>query len=524
MKRREAILRVGTILIMLSAALVLPIRSFAATATATYSFANETDVTISELQTSTKSGAGQEFIELFNNTDTDIDLADTAHLGKDAWKVQYFSKTKLPALLAGSTAANGWTSPFRTIALTGTIAAGDYYVLAADGYVPGNIEPDQTYSSTLADDGGALQIIDSTTTTTSTVVTVHDRLAWSGDATLPTNPLLSPAPGSGSSLQRLPNQDSEYINDDMSLTGFIVGTVISPKSMWVAPVVPDPITPDPIDDPAPTPGDSLGAGTGIGTGTSITEPLVPVNDGLVPLTITELLPNPAAPQTDEVNEYIELHNPNDKPFNLKGYTLETGETTLHDFTFTSDTLVEPNSYQSFYSAETGLSLSNTGGQARLLDTSGTKLSETAVYTAANDGMAWALDALDGSWKWTNAITPGAENLITAPAVVVKTKPASTKAPAKTTKITTAKVKGVSTTKAKKAAAPKKAKKTKAKVTAATASTKTTAAVQPAPIHAGVLAAVAALAVGYGVYEYRHDLANRIHQFRTNRAVRRAARK
>jgi hypothetical protein len=517
MKRREAILRVGTILIMLSASLVLPIRSFAATTTTTYAFANDTDVIISELQTSTLSGAGQEFIELFNNTNRDIDLADTAHLGKDAWKVQYFSKTKLPALLADSTTANGWTSPFRTITLMGTIAAGDYYVLAADSYVPGNIEPDQTYSSTLADDGGAIQIIDSTTTNTNTVVTVHDRLAWSGDTTLPASTLLSPAPGSGLSLQRLPNMDSEYINDDTSLTSFLVGAVISPKSMWVAPVVSDPVTPDPTDNPIPTPGDSSGSNGGA-------EAPAPVNDGLAPPIITELLPNPAAPQTDEVNEYIELYNPNDKPFNLKGYTLETGETTLHDFTFTSDTVVEPNSYQTFYSAETRLSLSNAGGQARLLDASGTKLSETDVYTAANDGMAWALDSIDGSWKWTSATTPGAENLIISPAVVVKTQPSSPKTLVKTAKITTAKVKGVSTTKAKKAAAPKKAKKTKAKVTAATTSAKTAAVAKPAPIHAGVLAAAAVLAVGYGVYEYRHDLANRIYQFRTNGAARRAARK
>lgn len=249
MKCREAILRVG-IAFLLCMAVVAPAATFAATATTSYAYAAIPGVIITEVQTSTAKGAGEEFVELYNNTATDIDLADTANGGKDAWKLQYFSKTKLPTLLAASQSANGWVSPFRTIALTGTIAAGDYYVLAGDGYAPGNIEPDQTYTSTLSDDGGALQLIDSTTTGAATTVTVHGRLAWSNDTGLVPNSLLYVAPGSGPSLQRLPNTDSTYINTDGTLTTFTVAADISPKSVWSAPVAPDPAEAD-TGDSAP---------------------------------------------------------------------------------------------------------------------------------------------------------------------------------------------------------------------------------------------------------------------------------
>src|SRR4051794_28930546 len=60
--------------------------------------------------------AGQEFIELYNNSDTDINLA--------SWHVQYTSATK-----------TDWSSPSRNVTLTGVIQAGDYYLLASTGYL-----------------------------------------------------------------------------------------------------------------------------------------------------------------------------------------------------------------------------------------------------------------------------------------------------------------------------------------------------------------------------------------------------
>ena len=493
MKIRRDIMRVGASVI-LSAALVLgPIRSFAATATTTYAHVIGPDLFITELQTASTASGGEEFVEFYNNTDTDIDFADTAHAGKDAWKLQYFSSSKLSGLLATS----DWASPTRTISLTGTISAHDYYLLAAGTYQPGSLVPDQTYTSTLADDGGAVQLVDSTTTGTTTTLTIHNQLAWSSGASLPASSVLVVAPGAGKSLQRLPNADDEYVNDDGTLTTFTTDSLISPDNAWVPPA---PVT-------SPDPGSSSDT-----TGDDPTSnPVIADNIGLATPIITELLPNPVAPQTDEADEYIELYNPNDTAFDLNGYTLQTGETTLHNFTFTSDVLVEPHSFRAFFSAETGLSLSNSGGQARLLDKDQNLLNQSDSYSTAADGQAWALGN-DGVWQWTITPTPSAGNVINAP---VKT--SAVKTAVKVTKKSTAKVKGVTTT-IKKAAKPKKV--TKPASPSANASTATPVA---APIHTGVLAAVAVLAVGYMMYEYRKDVANYLYQLRTNRAARRAAR-
>lgn len=504
---RKQMVRMG-IVTVLGLALLAPAAQQATAATTNYAFASSKDVIITELQTGSVQSGGEEFIELFNTTGADIDLGDTAHGGKDAWKLQYFSKTKLSTLLPAADNASGWTSPFRTIALTGVIPAGDYYLLAGQGYAPGSIDPDQTYTSTLADDGGALQLVDATTSGATTAYGVHDRLAWSGDKTLPTSPVLFPVPGAGASLQRLPNENDEYLNQDGTPTGFTVGSAISPKNVWQPPVVEQP--PSPEEEPV---------ATGTTSGGDPTEPETPAvpatNDDLQPVQVTELLANPASPKTDEVDEYIELYNPNDVPFNLNGYTLEAGTTTLHDFTFTSDVMLQPGEYRAFYSVETKLALSNSGGQVKLLDKTQVVIAQSEPYTTADDGMAWALDVTDGTWKWTSSLTPGAVNLILIPAVAQKATKA-TKAKAVVAKKTTAKVKGTSTTKATKAKKAAKAKKVKVATTAAASSSP----VRPsAPIHVSAIAAVASLGVAYMLYEYRHDLGNRFHQFRTNRILR-----
>jgi hypothetical protein len=203
-----------------------------------------------------------------------------------------------------------------------------------------------------------------------------------------------------------------------------------------------------------------------------------------------LLPNPTGTGNDATDEFIELYNPNPAAFDLTGFTLQTGATTKHSYVFPAGTDLAPQSFTAFYSSVTGLSLSNTSGQADLLDPFGNKLSATDVYGTAKDGQAWSL--ANGKWYFTTAPTPNAAN-------VVKQITIASKATTKGNSV----VKGVST--------------------AASSATNAAQAASPVPIHPLVLAAIAVLAVGYGVYEYRNDLANGIHQFRANRANRRKAR-
>ncbi len=251
-------------------------------------------------------------------------------------------------------------------------------------------------------------------------------------------------------------------------------------------------------------------------------PNLPLGDsGLTVPEITELLPNPAGSGNDARDEFIELYNPNDSAFDLSGFKLQTGITSVHVYTFSSGASLPAKSFTSFTSAMTGLSLSNNGSRAQLLDPSGFVLVTTPAYGTASDGLAWGL--ANGHWYWSLTPTPGAANVITLPAPVTKTTLSSANAAALTSKSTksnpsvkTSKaVTGATakTSKVPKVVAPKTPKQKKP-VTKTIATTPTAAAVTARPVQAKVVALVAGLAVLYGVYEYRADLANGFFKLRS----------
>ena len=218
---------------------------------------------------------------------------------------------------------------------------------------------------------------------------------------------------------------------------------------------------------------------------------MPVADsGLTAPQITELLPNPVGTGNDATDEFIELYNPNSAPFDLSGFALETGTTTLHTYTFPEDTLLPAQSFQAFYSSQTKLGLSNTAGQATLLDPFGSVLSTADPYAKAKDGEAWALAS--GKWSYTIQPTPGKANIIQLSAAE------KVKAAAKASTVTS-----------------------KPKTTTAATPTSDTGSMVANLVHPWVLAAAASGALLYGVYEYRRDVANGLFKLRAKLRARRA---
>ncbi len=222
-----------------------------------------------------------------------------------------------------------------------------------------------------------------------------------------------------------------------------------------------------------------------------------LNVGLAPPLITELLPNPLGTGNDGSDEFIELYNSNDTVFTLSGFTLQTGLSTTHSWVIPSGATIPAKGFKVFYASESGLSMSNTSGQVALFDATGTKIAESDPYDSAPDGQAWAL--ANGTWYWTTKMTPGATNVIAKPIA---------KSATGVKKLTVAKktaVKGAST------------KKTAKKKAAAANSAATTLSSVPTAVHVAlhplVLATAAAAAIGYGLYEYRHDIANTFRRFR-----------
>ena len=241
-------------------------------------------------------------------------------------------------------------------------------------------------------------------------------------------------------------------------------------------------------------GDTAGAppyvvlGTGNGSGS---QSGIPTADaGLASPQISELMPNPAPPQTDANDEFIELYNPNDKPFDLSGFILRSGVATTHDYKFPDGTTMEAKAFESFYISQTRITLSNSEGQASLLDPNGNRLTASDVYSNAKDGQSWILAG--GKWQWSLKPSPNSVNIVATPVVKGSTKSSS-------------------------------ASKTTAATKAIESGRGVAVAGKSSIIHPLILAVVAAGALLYAGYEYRNDLANILSRSSRNRSIRKGPR-
>jgi hypothetical protein len=494
-------------------------------------------VLITEIQPGTAASASQEFIEIYNASRLPIDLT------AGAWQLQITSS-----------AATTWESPLRTIPLAGVLGAGHTLVAAAK-YTSGGVSVQYladsvraSFSPGVTAAAGHIRLGYTTRVsgpghTCVDAFRVVDEVEWSrGTAGVPTSPSLdgrsvyaadSNGIGTAYSLQRRVTPDMQFADTEDDNADFLQVTS-TPGSVPQVPlydallvsstcsVTPEPSNepseppspptdigsdgdPDPPADPQPeaptdpTPGEQLPS-----------DPTPQTNAGLLAPRITELLPNPAAPQSDDTDEFVELYNPNDSAFDISGFVLEVGLTTKHRYVFPDGTQLAAVSWAVFYARDTGLSLSNSGGAARLFDTANVAVSAVDPYGAAAEGQAWAYDA--GVWQWTTTPTPGAPNVVMSLPMVIK-KTVATAAVKKPVAVKAA------ATKAPKQQTTKAAKQPKASKTQ-TAAMAPVAAERRNPLHIGVLAAVGSFAILYGAYEYRSDIANKLHQLRRYRADRR----
>jgi len=425
---------------------------------------------------------GDEFVVLQNNGTANIPDLSTYWL---------YAFTKTNPLAAGAT-NSAQQLP------SAALPAGASVLLSGGGVTCG-ASVAAKLSLSLGDSAGALQLL-ATTTTGLIVPTPVDAVSWSSG----TDGDISNVPKSTTDKQAAFYRVQTHAQP--SAYGWQLADVAVNTSTGVANICQLQVGGNTTQIQAITDAGQLLAAVGppativsaAGAPSSQTGPVLPQADvGLAAPQLTELLPNPTGTSNDDTDEFIELYNSNATAFDLGGFTLQTGTTAKHDYVFPAGTMLPPKTFTAFYSASTGLSLSNSGGQAGLLDPFGNTLTQSDVYSTAKDGQSWVL--ADGAWYWTTQITPNAANVVkqVVTAATVKTKTSATQ--------NGGAVKGATTNRAG---------------TQGTAATAAANAITTAPIHPLVLAVIAVLAVGYGVYEYRHDLANRIHELRANRATRR----
>ncbi len=454
-----------------------------------------TDILLAEFMAAGPT-ANEEFVELYNDSNRAINLSDAA----GTWKLQYFSSSKDPSI----------DTPSFTVTLDGTFYPKRRYLIAHSGYLSDTANA--TFTSNIANTSGYIRIAEFGS---DGLLRQADLVGWGSAPKTEGQPLTTLS--SGRSYKRKVNEDGRFIDTNNSLSDFFASDCISPESSnfsdntvssnnnspsclssWS---IASPTNSD--NSPTQPPDSASETGTASGNDNQAANELPEQNTGLVAPEISELFPNPASPKTDDKDEYIELYNPNDQPFDLTGYQLEAGMTYSRGYTFTSGNM-DAKSYTIFPITDTKLQLSNTESQVRLLDKDKIIVNETASYADAPEGSAWSL--INDKWQWTTTPTPGQANQLTEPIIITKT---SSKQ-AKTSKA---------------ASTPKKAaaSKTNANSTSQETPSDSEELNDQSPIHPLVLAGVGLSAVGYALYEYRKDFGNRLFQFRRYLRSRRASR-
>ncbi|HVV25694.1 MAG TPA: lamin tail domain-containing protein [Candidatus Saccharimonadales bacterium] len=427
---------------------------------------------ISQVKITSSNG---QFVTFYNTTDQALDMSK--------YQVEYFNNYDLSKATSS-----------KLIALSGSVPPHGYYMLNDDSLLLCYQMAVDSASLDFSSTAGLIEVLGFDQVAPGALVApnLQDYVGWSKTAAAGAQTLPSAA---GAFLERQP-VDAQN-NPAVGAPG---------DGSWLA-VQPDPanacglVAVSNPSQPIQTgfagqllPGAEPAATIVNAASTGVSTPTIPAADlGLTAPSVTELLPNPAGTGNDGTDEFIELYNANAKSFDLSGFILQTGTTTLHTFTIPAGTNLPTHGFLALYSAKTKLSMSNSGGQAKLLDPFGRSVSASAAYDTAKDGQAWAL--ANGKWYWTSQPTPGKANVIKQPASSKKSSSKKTSA--------TAKNSGMKNT--------------------ASTSGGQSGDESGSPVHLWTLAIVGGLALLYGAYEYRADLANHLHQFRRNLAARRGGR-
>jgi hypothetical protein len=145
--------------------------------------------------------------------------------------------------------------------------------------------------------------------------------------------------------------------------------------------------------------DRPGAGASQNTDTSSQE---------IKVFINELYPDPLPTESESKDEWIELYNPNEVEADLSGWSLEDKLGSVSKYIIQPITQIAANGYLVFLSADTKLSLNNSGDEVVLRDKTGKEISSSPNYGNAKSGQSFAL--IDDRWFWTSAVTKGKENV------------------------------------------------------------------------------------------------------------------
>lgn len=334
----------------------MPYKVFAETNSA----CDATPLIISEVQTGT-SNYRHEFVELYNCTDTDIDLSNYKLTLKDSSN-------------AG----------IADIGLTGLLQAHSFIWVVHNSYFTSLAVPKEPKVilgsgnfNGLGADGGHIILA----TKDGQQINSLRYGNWNND--------LSPvkAPPGGQSIKRCA-VDGKFVNTNNNKNDFVLTPLPSLSYLFLlgpeCPVQPPQV--EPLEE-------SLG---GVGAGSSCS--------GVI---ISELMVNPAG--ADASGEFIELHNPTSAPLDLTDCHLETSANTkVYDLPAIE---ISPGEFLALYSSETKLTLENSAGGTVYLFAGNQDIDEVNYEASLSDDVSWSL--IDGVWLKSYSSTPNAVNQLQA---------------------------------------------------------------------------------------------------------------
>ncbi len=343
---------VVSVVVLLSSAYVPP------------AYAASADVMITQIQAGGSGAATQEFIVLYNNSSQELDMAGWCLTNKNGAAIACFGvelgqSRYLPAYGHAVIVSAPFAAAFPSVRFSLT-----YLPLSQSS---GSITGGSDTISLINHDG---------------VIDMH---TWT-----------SSIPG-GMQFERhkLSAEPSIYTDTDASTDWSITGPSTIPPDETQLVTTPVDVCPNITGDQGVVPVGMEIDGTG---GCS--------NSLIIPLSITELLPN--AIGSDTGNEFIELYNPNNFEVNLAGYLLSIGPQLNDSFSFPAGVFISAHSYKSFLNSQIPFSLLNTTTKVALTTTDGRAVSEIPDYIDPKEGTSWAL--VNEVWRYTHSPTPGAKNI------------------------------------------------------------------------------------------------------------------
>ena len=254
-------------------------------------------VIITEVQTGAAT-ENDEFVELYNTSDAPVDIT--------GWHVRYAEAGSAPdaTMLLAEVTASGSN---RII-----LAGHSYFVLRTPGISLPTGVAGQTYTPKLDKSDKTVALF--ARNETQCQMMVQDAVAWKSAAgtTFGEGPAV-PATQSAAHILLQRHLDGE---------GVYVDTNNNAHDFSLAAGTPGADNPG-SNPPGGEPGQGNSSLLAPFAASNCTGPGDPdPNEGLDPLVITELLPNPDAPLSEPNDEFIELYNPNGEAFQLEGYTIE----------------------------------------------------------------------------------------------------------------------------------------------------------------------------------------------------------